>query len=391
MKISLLKKRENFIDIFQKSTLDFFNKKYPKLSRKNVEYKINDYLNIVYPSSINRNCLSELVMDFKYHPKFYRRILQTAYVFLSIRWPLEKFAYSAKVLIPVPENISERWVFLPGNHSIRVIDLEKNHCFVFIKSGFNKNFFKSNTKIRLENRWLKAPKVIQTKTSWYQEERVTGLSLNRQSSKVLKNMTIIAAQSELLKLYKKTTVQVLIKDYVPKLIQKILSMLNNSYDDLSEKNKKVVINFVNMAKFILINYFSAVKIDLATTHGDFQPANILCSKVDFWIIDWENSNQRSIFYDALVFNLDCRSPLGLSKRLNTRLNELTNMNDYLKWTGQSLDNGKIYYFWIFFLEDLIFRMDEIPIEHVINKSQFLSVFLTELSKINTILSKEIKC
>ena len=157
MRIQLLRKRESFLEIFQKSISRFFQEKYPHNNEVNIEYIINDYLNIVYPSKINRHDLVDLVGEFKYHPKAYRRILQSAYTFLAIRWPLETITSSESILISMPVNAKERWVFIPGNHSIRVIDLDKNRCFVFLKSGFNNKFIESDANIRLEHAWLKAP------------------------------------------------------------------------------------------------------------------------------------------------------------------------------------------------------------------------------------------
>ena len=133
-----------------------------------------------------------------------------------------------------------------------------------------------------------------------------------------------------------------------------------------------------------------MKVDLVITHGDFQPANILCSKDDFWIIDWEYSNRRSIFYDALVFDLECRFPIGLGARLNEKMNQLSTMKDYLNWTGQSLNNSNSYYFAIFFLEDLLLRMREVSSDLIKTKSAVLSTYLTEFSIIQEILINNIK-
>ena len=351
----------------------------------NIEYVVNDYLNIVYPSKINRNDLADLVSEFKYHPKVYRQILQSAYAFLAIRWPLEIITSSDTIVISMPISAKERWVFIPGNHSIRVIDLNKNRCFVFLKSGFNNKFIASDANIRLEHAWLKTPKVIQQNNGWYEEQRVVGLPWNRLSSVDLKKKVIVGVQNQLSKLYQKTVVSVSMIDYVSQLCNKILSILNASFSSLSDEEKDIISNFTGELELLLVNYSGDVNIDLVSTHGDFQPGNILCSKDDFWIIDWEYSNQRSIFYDALVFDLECRFPPGLGVRLNKKINKLGGMSDYLKWTGQPLDNNKIYYFSVFFLEDLLLRMDEVSADLILTKSEALSVYLAELLTIQDVL------
>ncbi|MDC1540914.1 hypothetical protein N8378_01170 [Candidatus Pelagibacter ubique] len=374
--------------IFQKSILYFFQEKNPNSGYVNIEYVVNDHLNIVYPLTINRNDLRELVSEFKYHPKVYRRILQTVYTFLAIRWPLEIIASSKSVVISIPIDAKEKWIFIPGNHSIRAIELEKNRCFVFLKSGFDKKFIKTDVNIRSKYKWLKTPKVIQQKNSWYEEQRVVGLPLNRLSSIDLKKKVIIGAQNQLSKIYQKTATRINIKDYVPQLCVSILSMLDTSLYELSDREKYIISNFVGKLNLILINSFGDMNIDLAITHGDFQPGNILCTKDDFWIIDWEYSNQRSIFYDALVFDLECRFPLGLGTRLNKKINELASRKDYLKWTGKPLNSNKSYYFFVFFLEDLLLRMDEASTKIIKNKSEVLSNYLTELLMIQKILTKD---
>lgn len=388
MKIQLLRKKENFLEIFQKSTKKFFQEKFPQSSYIKIKYTINDRLNIVYPSKIKRTDLSELVNEFKYHQKFFQRFLQTIYIFIAIRWPIEILTSSESIIISIPNEVKKKWVFIPGNHSIRVVDLEKNICFVFLKSGCNQNFIKSEINIRLKNPWLKAPKIIQKKNEWYKEQRVVGLPWNRLSSADLKKKIIIRAQKQLSILYQKTTIRKPIKEYLTNLCNNILFILDNSYSEISTKEKDIINNFVNKTDFLISNSFGYEYIKLATTHGDFQPGNILCSKDDFWIIDWEYSNQRSIYYDALVFDLNSRFPIGLAERFKKKIDDLTTANDYLNWTGDVLKKNKSYYFFIFFLEDLLLRLDENSTNNIKDKSGVLYIYLTELLKIQNIIMSD---
>ena len=389
MKIYLLKKREDFLKIFETSIRNFLKAKYPGNNYVNNKYIINDHLNIIYPSKINRTKLVGLVNEYKYHPKTYRKILQTFYAFLAIRWPLDIIVFSKKIIVPTPLIAKENWVFIPGNHSIRIIDTEKNCCVVFMKSGFDKKFFDSDTKVRLKYPWLKSPQIICKKTSWYEEERVSGLPLDRLSLFNYKKKIISDAQKQLLKLYKKTLKSVKVKGYVISICSKILSMLETSLVQLSHKYKKIISNFIKNSQVIIINSYPKKTIDLVLSHGDFQPANIISSENDFWIIDWEYSNYRSVFYDALVFELECRFPLGLSKRFEINLRKLDNKSKYLNWTGRSLNYDKRYYYLIFFLEDLFLRMDEVSTNLIENKSNSLSTYVNELEKIQKILIKSI--
>ena len=61
-------------------------------------------------------------------------------------------------------------------------------------------------------------------------------------------------------------------------------------------------------------------VDTAQSHGDFQPANILIPTVsdqrNVYLIDWEYTDKRCRWYDAMVFVLNSRSPIGLAGRVH---------------------------------------------------------------------------
>jgi len=385
LKIQLLRRREDFSGIFQESIPVFFQEKYPHSRLLDIDYIANDYLNIVYPSNINRADLTDLVGEFKYHRKLYRRILQSIYTYLAIRWPVEAVASSELISIQMPYEARNRWVFIPGNHSIRVVDLNNNRCFVFLKTGFNNKFINSDAQIRLSHAWLKAPKIFDKKNDWYEEERVVGLPWNRLSSEDLRKKIIVEVQGQLLRLYRQSAIKTSVGEYTSKICNNILFLLNTSFSSLSDESKVIIRSFVNELRFLLGNCIGDINIDLVCTHGDFQPGNILCSEDDFWIIDWEYSDQRSIFYDALVFDLECRSPSGLSIRLDKKINEMNGINTYLGWTGNTLNEENKHYFPIFFIEDLLLRMNEVSVQSIHAKSDALSVYLDELPAIQTIL------
>lgn len=389
MKIKLLKQREDFFKIFQESVLQFLQEKYCNSNCDTVQYVVNDHLNVIYPATIDRNRLHDIVGEFKYHPRFYRKILQSVYALLAIRRPLEAVFSSKLIMVPMPANIKEIWVFIPGNHSIRAIDLDKNRCFVFLKSGFNSKFIESDVNIRLKHAWLKAPEVLQKGNDWYEEQRVVGVPWNRLSSANLKDKVIVRVKNQLSMLYQKTVVSVPMADYVSQLHNNILSVLDTYFDSLPNKEKDIIVNFSSELKLLLGNYPGSVNIDLVSTHGDFQPGNILCSEDDFWIIDWEYSSQRSIFYDALVFDLECRFPSKLSVRFGAKISEICTISNYLEWTGKSLNSGNDHYLAIFFLEDLLLRMEELSSDLIKSKSENLSVYLTELLMVENTLIENI--
>ncbi len=385
MKIELLKKREDFLKIFRESILGFFRKKFSSRNYIRKKFIINDKLNVIYPSQINRSDLTVIVSEFKYHPKVLRRFLQNLYIFFAIRWPFEKVASSDSILIDVPKDAEKTWIFIPGNHCIRIIDIKKNRCFVFLKSGSNVNFIKSQVTIRLKFNWLSSPKIIDYQNDWYEEKRIVGLPVNRLNSNNLKKKVIKRAQKQLLKIYKKTNKKISIKDYTRKLNNRFQKIIKLYFQDLSFKEKETINSFVNEVILFLNRTYKNINIQLVMTHGDFQDANILKSKNNFWLIDWEYSEIRSIFYDALVFDLKSRFPIGLSERLKRKMNELKDIKDYLNWTGDNLSKDNIYYLSVFFLEDLYLKIYENSSKNINNKSEVLKLYLSEISKIQKIL------
>lgn len=390
MKIKLLRKRENFLQIFQESSLAFFKQKYPNTSLPKVNYLINDHLNIVYPLHIDRNDLSNLVSEFKYHRNPFRRILQSIYVYLAIRKPFEFIASSSAVSISIPCNIGNQWIFIPGNHSIRVIDLERGRCFVFLKNGFNEKFIESDANVRASYPWLKAPKILHRGLGWYEEQRVIGLPLNRLLSNSLKEKIIDKARSQLSLLYLNSAEVVPANSYVAKICNKALILLEDSFPLVANRDKNVVRGFIDNIELLFNNSFSDERVYLACTHGDFHPGNILCSDDDFWIIDWEYADQRSIFYDALVFDLECRSLPGLSERFDEKVSQIYNSSTYLQWTGMALNKENRYYLLIFFIEDLLLRLNEVLADPVSEKFSALSIYSGQLEKIMATLDSSLE-
>jgi hypothetical protein len=385
MKIELLRKRENFLKIFKDSVSNFFKKKYDLNELIKTKYVINDRLNVIYPINIKRNKLNNLVSEFRYHKYFYLRVLQTLYTFISIRKPFEFIFCSEIINIKIPKEELDQLVFIPGNHSIRSINILNNKTHVFVKENFNIKFIVSDANARILNPSLKAPKVIHFHNNWYQEERVSGLPWNRVASESLKTELIKKAQKQLNNLYSSSGSNVLSSNYIINISADINLLLESSMSSLSEKNKNIIDAYLYELEALFSKNYINSSIDLVFTHGDFQPGNILCSEDDYWIIDWEYSGKRSIFYDALIFDLDCRSPKGLCNRLKSNLELNYNSDSYLSWTGKNLNKRNFFYLYIFFAEDLLLRMQEISVDSIHSKDQALSLYLIELQEIQTLL------
>ena len=383
MKISLLRKRENFDFIFVETLKVFLKLKYGWYGSLGFDFKegsrvyiMNDLINVVYDNNINRSLLSPLVAEFSWHKNFIRRNLQKAYTYFAIRSPFESLFCTCSFYITVPVGLIPEIVIIPGNHSFRIIDLDSDTCFVICKMGFNKEFLINDVTIRKNYPWLNSPKVyfLNESDGYYEEERVVGLPLNRLSCVEKRQYCLNICFKDLVKLYKETNTSVSFEEYA-------LSLQNSIEAYLVRLNFKVSNNVKNKIKFIVSNVLQKIKevqdsdLQLALTHGDFQPANILCGDNNVWLIDWEYGKKRSVFYDALTFLLESRFSNGLSDRLvaieKTGLDEKPHNN----WVGFDYENSYLY---VFLLEDISLKLEEVTSEHIHDKDNILSPYISEL-------------
>ena len=382
MKIQLLKKRESFYEIFHDSLSSFLNEALPQDSKTNCYYRVNARLNIIYPCNIDRDQLKDLVSEFKYHKNCYRHILQTLYVYLAVRAPFENFLSPEKISVLVPQKHSGNWIFIPGNHSIRIIDMGTNSSRVFSKTGFNPEFIQSDAKTRMSYPWLLSPDVIAMGNGWFHEKRVAGLPLDRLPNKSIADKKFLEATQQLAKLYDESSKSLLTVNYVNQLCEEIFSLLKVELSLVTQEKKRFISSLVINLRAILVENMGSRYVTIVRTHGDFQPGNILCSDEKIWIIDWEYSSSRSIFYDALVFDLKCRAPLRLSERFDAALETFNDKTGYLSWTGETLDAENLHYFLIFLIEDMLLRIKEVAAAPIYDKGKVLQAYLDEIGKIN---------
>ena len=394
MRIELLRKREDFDDIFVSSITSFWLEKFEwrgtieseTTKTKGTNFLSNSFLNVVYPANIKRKQLSILTSEFLYHPNFFRRMAQTLYTTFAVRKPFELFLSTPSIVIIDPPEDCNNWIFIPGNHSIRVIDVIANRCFVFVKTGFNIEFLKADALARSQNEWLPSPSILEQGNGWYEEQRVVGLPLNRLSSLTQRANILDRANAALAKLYSQSNHSSSVRHYCESIAHQVKELLETSLSKLPSDDLSKIQEFIENMQLLLKNYEDE-SILVALTHGDFQPGNLLCTEDDFWIIDWEYSAKRSIFYDALVFDLESRFTNDLSIRFFSLLEKLELGDDFYHWTGHSLNWKNKYYLPIFLLEDLLVRLQEVAVEPIYTKSELLAGCLSEFLKIKVPLTQ----
>lgn len=386
MKISLLKQRENFDEIFKKSLSQFLENKYNwegelgfSFTPNAKQFIVNDLLNVFYPVSISRDKLGSLTQEFSWHPNIFKTFIQKLYIFIAVRFPLEKYFSSSVFYITAHNSFLDDVVIIPGNHSIRLVDTNKNICTVICKAGFNKSLLVKDAQVRLDNSGLNVPKVIELnkQEGWYQEARVIGLPLNRLHNERDKVQFLIKCQNDLKQLYSKSLRQIQMSLFCKNILDDINELVEQIETSLEFEVKECLLGIVGFISKE-ISLCEDDDFNICNTHGDFQPANILCSDEGFWIIDWEYSNQRTIFYDALVFDLESRFTEHFSIRLKLLFDKLQNGEELFSWTGKTLNKKCIHYLHTFILEDVLLKLQELSGDAIQCKNDKLKPYLTEI-------------
>ena len=390
MKISILEKRENFKNVFVTTINSFIHSNSELLNNKKVSanYRYNRYLNIVYPENFSSSNLWSLIQDYRFNKSFIKRIIQNIYVWLAVKTPFEKLLSSSFMEFhELPIKISQ-CIFLPGSHSIRIIDFEKNICYVVAKPGALSSFLKADVAGR--RGVTIAPKILcdNAKHGYYTENLISGVSIDRTNNREESLNTYLKIKSIMCNRYRESAVQVLLKTYIESLGNDLVEDIKLLSSRISSQFPQRIHKIIQNIEDILINYEDEL-ILICDTHGDFQPGNMLVTHKNIWLIDWEYFARRSYFFDAIVLECNTRNSNNLSKRLEVFYESFTTKGNTLSWTRQKNNNSNAFYFFIFLMEELILMLREVsapyiddPEKVVLPKILEYEIFLKKIKKGN---------
>jgi hypothetical protein len=394
MRIDLLLKRENFAHTFEQSFARYLLEVFGIVadvnwmdgSMSNASLLTNHKLNVIYSKNIDRVKLRSIVSEYAYHPNIVRGFLQKTYVGMAASKYFESFFINSMIEVnPWLDDLDELCI-IPGNHSIRIIDLKASISRVVLKEGFNTQFIKNEIYLRGKYNFLPTPELLSVDPNglWYQETQISAMPLNRLDNKEIQDKILLEAQRSLLSLYHKTLVKVNLGTYFESLYEncdRLIESLPDVYVQDDKDRIKGILEILTGNIVISKDY----DIDIVQSHGDFQSANILADNVNqkLYLIDWEYTAMRSVCYDAFVFATKSRYPQGLSKRVRLILNE-TDIS--WKWCFKNVSHqlSKLELI-IFFIEDLSVRLSELQIPNMINKDSGLDIWLDEVQKIDWLI------
>jgi len=389
MRLDLLIKRENFSEVFNKTLSKYMLEKYNwtgeivwtkmKYKRTSKVFLANHKLNIIYPSNLNRDYLREIVKEYSYNSNFLRRFIQKLYIHFSFSFEL--LTTNSMINIKPWSSVFNDICIIPGNHSIRLIDFKQNLCIVILKEGFNKDFINQELKLRKKHPYLPIPKLLNADNNFYVEEQISVLPINRIENQLIKDKAIKDAQLAMVSLYNINSKSFKVNSILDNILGAIAIALKKLPSVYSDNEKAHINKIANWLQDIVLP-FSNENIDIVQSHGDFQPANIVIDSYNeskLYLIDWEYTNKRSFFYDALVFASMSRSPSGLSKRMHNIF--IAENQKSWQWCFGTKNNRYKLLNWmvaIFLLEDLLVRLQELMIPTLKKSDNGLNIWLIEV-------------
>ena len=352
---------------------------------------VNKNTNLIFPALSVSKDIWPLAKEYSYHVNPYKRFAQTLYVLLSISKAFRNLLASQFLSIhPCPESFSNICI-LPGNHSIRIINLDLNECLVLSKLGYRSDKLANAVLLRTSFSELPGPKIIDWDLSdgWYTEERIFGLPLNRLSNKDTQAKAMDEVRLFLNAMYDDTSELLpASKWFEAKFIQldMAIEMLPVCY---SYSIKKKIIDLKLHLTSLAENYTDPnYLLENANTHGDLQAANLLApsdhSENNVYIIDWEYTGNRIRHYDAFVYNLDARSPHGLAQRINKLLHNETAMASIIAWCGSktTVQHDTSLFVLTFIVDEFLFRLDDTTIPNLSEPSKGFLSFIDEAMRVN---------
>jgi hypothetical protein len=396
VRLDLLLARETFPDVFV-TTLTFYLQHrfgwqghitWCQEQSTSIGLLVHPKVNLIFPLMCETSDLRALGAEYAYNSKFILRNLQKAYVHFSVSRPLRRLFSIAWVDIsPWPEAISN-WCILPGNHSIRVVDIGQDECIVLRKTGFNPVLLENLVRIRQDFPEIPGPRLLESnlEQGWYREQRVNGLPLNRISDPVTVQSGINAARLAMSRIYLRTLLSEPIDKWLELKLQNITAAVARLPLIYEAEIRRTILNLAQaLAIRLQLQVFekNVINIPTALTHGDFQFANILVPALPedgpVYLIDWEYAGRRCIWYDAMVFELQSRFPKGLSQRVVAWLQDHQRQQLSLEWCGEAaMGWNSLTCLIVFLLEDLNVRLMDTMIPGLLQQEFGFLLFIEEL-------------
>lgn len=375
MRISLLLPREPFGAVLEQTLVRFWSEQHGqpyavqwRMGRASPAaaqiWLANIYLNAIFTPDADRAIFDPIRREFARSTVWWKRPAQRAYTALAVSRALAgRLAQACLAVTPaVPD--AQFKLLVAGNHKLRLLDRRAGVAYGILKAGFGPATMQRELDARQAALAAGAPvpalHEVADDRSWYCEQYVSATPLNRLPSRTAAQAAAAQAAAGLQRLLAATERAEDAAGYAAGL-RADSERLAAAAHLLSATQRAAIADLAEALAARVKTLDGAVI--LATTHGDFQPANILADGARVWLIDWEYSAVRQAGYDALVLALGSRFPQGLGDRLRLFV-EQGWPNDALVapagWPGLRLAARaeRRQHAALFALEELTLRLDE---------------------------------
>ena len=336
MKIADLLQREPFGEILERTLSHYFQGRY------GIEFEVRWYakspgvgaiaaqgfqpwlcrpdLNAIFAAHAPSKVLDPVRRELYETSVRWQRPLQRAY-FGLVAHPrlverLAKVAIGIKPALPDADSL----LILGGNNRLRILDLQSQRLHFVLKDGFDTRSTQRELEVRRVVQSPHIPEIVclAPDGTWFEQRCIQGAALNRLPSEY-DPLPFEERAIKLLASWAANTVEaVSVIEYSRSLLDQIEAHLATRVPDGLEQMKAQVRTWAR-ALCVAIERLAASagdSIELALSHGDFQPGNILLEEGDhLWVTDWEYSARRQRHYDILVYGLRSRFARGLAGRI----------------------------------------------------------------------------
>lgn len=323
MRISEMQRREDFHQVLCRTLAIGWSEQYgkpvevlPPEATGGRLWCMQPLLSACYRPSLNRNVRHFLRDSFRFTPITWRipaqwvlgTLISTSFGLRSTGLP----AFRVSTDLPNEDSL----LVVPGNQRIRVFDFERRVCRVFLKEGFSTHTIRREIEVRGEGDKGPFPKLTawDLKANWFEEPIVPGVSLPRcpawYDKSHFEHMALDLLDNWLDRSVLRLPVEIRLGELSDQLTRHV-ELVAHRYDGF---DPLPVLRWLKT----LVRVASALEsIEVAETHGDFQPGNILVdtSSDSVVLIDWEHCRRRWRYYDHFVYGLRTRSSVGLATRL----------------------------------------------------------------------------
>lgn len=276
---------------------------------------VQPLLSAFYTPQISGVARRHLRDDFRYSPVPLRVVPQFALGTALASAPGLRLAGRTAFFVDPPVHGAADLLIMPGNRRVRVFDFARRVCRVLLKEGFGPRVMETEVAVRGGPTGGPFPPITQAAPdlSWFEEPLVAGRVLPRLPPWTPARPLEARALAALAAFTRPSRRTVGAASHLEPLLTRVAL----AAAEVTARYGAAAASPAAYASALAEVAAIPGELDVATTHGDLQPGNILVTHggKDVLILDWEHSGTRLADYDALVLGLRSRAAHGLGARV----------------------------------------------------------------------------